>query len=113
MKKIALPLFLLMSSFCSCENKNALPTPADECAAISYALHVQPIISAHCAITGCHVTGFPPGDFTTYEGVRAQIENGFFQSKVLELKSMPPSDSLNEGELETLQCWVEHGALNN
>lgn len=112
MKKIAL-LFLLVSTFCSCENKNAWPIPADECAAISYAQHVQPIITAHCAVAGCHVTGFPPGDFTTYEGVHAKIENGFFQSKVLEQKIMPPSDSLSDHELETLQCWVEHGALNN
>jgi hypothetical protein len=45
--------------------------------------------------------------------VHAQIENGFFQLKVLEQKSMPPSDSLNESELETLQCWVDQGAKNN
>ena len=113
MKKIALPFFLMTTSFCSCENKNALPTPADECTTVSYAQHVQPIISAHCAIAGCHVTGFPPWDFRAYEGVRAHVENGFFQSKVLEQKSMPPLDSLNEGELETLQCWFEQGALNN
>jgi hypothetical protein len=111
--KIALPFFFVVSSFCSCENKNALPTPADECASISYSGNVAPIISRYCGISGCHVTGFLPGDFTTYEGVHAQIENGLFQLKVLDQKSMPPLDSLNEGELGTLQCWVEHGALNN
>ena len=113
MKEILLLSVLAMSSFCSCENKKDLPVPADECAKTSYSKNVAPIISTHCAISGCHVTGFPPGDFTTYEGVHAQIENGFFQSKVLEQQSMPPSDSLNEGELEILQCWVDHGALNN
>ena len=113
MMKFFLLLILAMSSFCSCENKKALPIPADQCDLISYSIHVTPIISNHCAITSCHVAGFPPGDFTTYEGVHAQIENGFFQLKVLEQKSMPPFDSLNEGELETLQCWVDQGAKNN
>ena len=113
MKEILLLSVLAMSSFCSCENKKDLPAPDGECAEISFSENVAPIISGHCAISGCHVSGFPPGDFTTYEGVHAQIENGFFQSKVLEQMSMPPSDSLNESELETLQCWVEQGSLNN
>ncbi|HYV91910.1 MAG TPA: hypothetical protein VE978_09005 [Chitinophagales bacterium] len=113
MKKFFLPLIVAMSSFCSCENKKAWPTPADQCDFISYSVHVVPIISRHCAIAGCHVAGFPPGNFTTYEGVHAQIENGFFQLKVLEQRSMPPSDSLNEEELETLQCWVDQGAKDN
>lgn len=113
MKKFVLPLILAMSSFCSCENKKALPSPADQCDLISYSMNVVPIISRHCAIAGCHVAGFLPGNFTTYEGLHAQTENGFFQWMVLEQRSMPPSDSLNEGELKTLQCWIDQGAKDN
>ena len=113
MKRISILIFVAMLSFCSCENKKAFPTLDDPCDLISYSINVVPIIDTHCAIAGCHVAGFLPGDFTTYGGVYAQIKNGFFQSKVLEQRSMPPSDSLNESELQILQCWVDHGALNN
>jgi hypothetical protein len=113
MKKFFLFLILTACSFCSCENKKALPTPLDLCDRISFSENVEPILNIHCAVSGCHVSGFPPGDFTTYEGVHAQIENGFFQSKVLGDRSMPPFDSLSKEELETLQCWVDHGAPNN
>ena len=113
MKNIFLMLILAMLPFWSCENKTALPTPADQCATISYSKNVAPIISKHCCIRGCHASGSPPGDLTTYEGLHAQIENGFFQSKVFEQKSMPPTDALNEGELETLKCWIQYGALSN
>jgi len=110
MKKFLLQLFFTSFFFCGCVKEK---TTANECSGNSFAKDVAPIIETHCAITGCHVAGFPPGDFTTYNGLHAVVENGFFQLKVLQQKIMPPADSLCDSDLRVLQCWVDQGALNN
>ena len=85
----------------------------NECSENSFSKDVVPVINKYCAVSGCHVEGFPPGDFTKYEGLHAVVENGFFQEKVFQQRIMPPADSLSDSELKVLQCWVDHGALNN
>ena len=113
MKKIFFVAYIVTILFSSCLNKeNELPEP-DACATVSFMKDVQPVINEHCAIAGCHVTGFLPGDFTTYEALKQKIDSGLFQLMVFELEIMPPADSLNDNELKTIQCWIENGAMNN
>ena len=81
--------------------------------AVSYSETVEPLISSACGITGCHVSGFEWGDFTSYAGVKEQAESGRLWLLVGVVRTMPPQNSLFEEDLEMLKCWLDEGALDN
>jgi len=100
--------------FYSCQNEKSDALFAIPCSAVTYSQDVVPIINKHCAISGCNVTGFPSGDFTTYDGLHQQVENGFFRLKVLEQSVMQPNgDSFSDNDLMILQCRVNNGVPDN
>ena len=86
-------------------------TATDTC---KFSTHIQPIINQNCALAGCHSTGFGSGDFTSYSGLFAKIDNnGPFESRVLIVQDMPPSGSLSVSNRDLIQCWLDNGATNN
>ena len=81
---------------------------------VSYELDIQPIISGNCAISGCHVQGGTgPGDFSTYNPLKARVDNGTFEEEVISARTMPPSGSLGECNILIIQAWLDAGAPNN
>jgi hypothetical protein len=66
-----------------------------------------------CALSGCHVSGFPPGDFTNYEVLKKKVLDGKVQKVVFELSIMPPTDKLTASETSVLKCWIDNGAKSN
>jgi len=83
----------------------------------SYMADVVPIISKTCAIENCHVSGFFEGDYTNYDDIKAQVDEGVFKVE-LEEGTMPPMNTagpkeLTDTERNTLLCWIEDGAPNN
>ncbi|MEQ8907855.1 MAG: hypothetical protein RIC95_01570 [Vicingaceae bacterium] len=86
-------------------------------AAISFQADVQPIIQANCATSGCHnaVTVAGGGNFTTYAGIKAKVDNGSFENRVIVRQDMPPSNKtpLSNSEIDLLKDWLEAGAPNN
>lgn len=73
---------------------------------VSYSLDIKPIIITYCLGTGnqhCHVTNTNQGsngDFTTYAGLKAKVDNGSIEARVLNpLGGMPPSYSLSPQQL--------------
>ena len=85
----------------------------DPCSEITYSETVKPLIHTKCALTGCHVSGFTPGDFTNYDVIRRKVTEGKIQLMVFELDLMPPDDTLTSDEKDKLKCWMSGGALNN
>ncbi len=79
----------------------------------SYQLTIVPIINSNCTTSGCHDAGSPSGNFTTYNGLKAKVDNGALRKRVLEDKDMPPSGSLSQEERDKLNCWLEKAAPNN
>ena len=81
----------------------------------SYSNDIAPIISATCAISGCHVEGFANGDFTSYDGVNARAS--VINRRAVVQRNMPPSNSrgpdLNDAQRQLINCWIENGALDN
>jgi hypothetical protein len=119
---------ILLIAFCylqSCTNdKGELPKPIVIPSA-PYQTTVKPIIVTYCYGQGnqtCHVTPSNQGangDFTTYAGLKAKVDNGSIQTRVLNPGGgMPPSYStgpvaLTSADLQKLKTWVNNGAQNN
>lgn len=116
---------LLLVSSCylqSCtSDKGEVPKPI---ATVSYQSDIKPIIQTYCSGQGgqsCHVTPSnqgAPGDFSTYAGLKEKVDNGTIQSRVFNLKDMPPTYSngptaLTAEDLETFKSWVNNGAPEN
>lgn len=86
-----------------------------DCSTISsaYNANIRPIINANCMSSGCHNAGSVHGDFSTYAGVKAKVDNGSMNTRVLEDKNMPPSGPLPLDARKKIKCWIENGAPNN
>ena len=85
----------------------------DPCAEVSFLENIQPLVNLKCAVSGCHVQGFQPGDFTNYEVIKEKVTEGKLQRMVFELGIMPPVNKLSAEEMSLLKCWVENGAHYN
>ena len=85
----------------------------DPCASVSYTETIRPLVASRCALPGCHVSGFQPGDFSDYAVLKQKVEKGTLQLMVLSLNNMPPSDKLSEEEKALLQCWIQSGATDD
>ena len=112
-KKYLLIFFSFICCGCVYHNKDEM---LENCGwRITYNKPVRSIIASHCAVSGCHVSGFQPGDYTTYSGIKEKVDNGKFKLRVLDLKIMPPysKPKLDDDELQILKCWMEQGALEN
>jgi hypothetical protein len=86
---------------------------------------VKDIINETCAYAGCHdgAGGIGPGDYSTFDGLLEDLENGSFASRVITQKDnpvigMPPDksvypesqqDSLSTVQLEIITCWLQEG----
>ena len=114
-KKTIFILFILALSSCYNDNEEELYGPVScDVSNVTYSNDVTVIIYSSCATTGCHVSGGTgPGDFTTYNDLKASVDNGSFETRVLVQKTMPPSTPLSDCDLEILQAWIEGGALQN
>lgn len=93
--------------FLSCTNDKF---ESDPCAAVSYIETIRPLVNLKCAVYGCHVSGFPPGDFTGYEVLKQKVNEGKLQLVVFDLKIMPPVNKLTDEETALLKCWIANGA---
>ncbi len=85
----------------------------DPCAEVSYFQTIKPLVNLKCAVTGCHISGFQPGDFTNYEILKKKVSEGKIQKVVFELSIMPPTNKLTETEYAVFKCWVKNGAKYN
>ena|SRR5690349_16662291 len=85
----------------------------DPCSSVSYVETVRPLVDTKCAVAGCHVSGFQPGDFTVYEVLKQKAVDGKIQLMVFTLGNMPPVEKLSEEEKLELKCWIQSGAQRN
>lgn len=76
------------------------------------------LVERTCAYANCHVSGFPSGDYTTYESMLVHLDDGQVFNRVLAIRDMPPNyadgpKKLTEEELELFSCWLENGYPEN
>lgn len=116
LKTFAAGLFVVVvSTSCEFNSEEELYGPEPEPPVeVSYSAHIEPIIQMSCATTACHTQGgFANGNFDDYTGVKAKVDNGSFEQRVLVDKDMPPGGSLSNEELALLKAWLDNGAPNN
>ena len=101
------------------------PLEGCESLAQSYEGQVKDIIDQTCAYSGCHdgAGGIAPGNYRSYEGLRAILQNGTFVERTIDQREnpslgMPPDqtvypesnqDDLSELQLEIITCWIQNG----
>ncbi|MFY0605305.1 MAG: hypothetical protein JXR10_01235 [Cyclobacteriaceae bacterium] len=76
---------------------------------VSLSTDIMPIITANCAVSGCHNGSRSPNLSTAN-----QVKNS--ASRVLARTSngtMPPGGSLSQAHIDLITCWVNDGAENN
>ena len=96
-------------SFLSCSHDKF---EADPCSAVSYVEQIRPLVETKCALAGCHVAGFQPGDFTKYDVLKKKAADGKIQLMVFSVNNMPPVNKLTAAEKSLLKCWIDNGAAN-
>ncbi|MBS1567846.1 MAG: hypothetical protein JST45_00245 [Bacteroidetes bacterium] len=93
------------------------PSGFCDTSAISFTATVQPILQSNCAVLGCHVAGGQgTGDFTTYAGFKAQVDNGAVLPAIKYEGNgpfMPPGGMLEPCAIKQIELWIQAGAPNN
>ncbi len=84
----------------------------------SYGADILPLVNASCAVPTCHVPGGDgEGDYTSYTGLKGNIDNGTFETQVFDLKEMPDTSTgvlpLTEDEINMFKCWIAIGYPEN
>lgn len=111
---------MLLFSSCYYDNEEELyeyynqANPCDT-AAISFANDIMPMIQGNC-VSGCHVPGGTAqgaGIFENYAEVKAKVDNGSMNNRVVVQRTMPPSGALTDCQIAQLQAWILNGAPNN
>lgn len=116
-------LFLICAPFMACtyDVASTLEPPAvlcDTLTAVTYSNTIRPILDAHCAVPGCHVTGGEgTGNFTTYAGIYGQVTSGALIPSIEwapDAIAMPPQgDPLSDCDIAKIVIWVNAGAPEN
>jgi uncharacterized membrane protein len=80
--------------------------------AAKFAADVKPIISAKCAISGCHDATASGGVILqTYAQISAKKDR--INARAVVEKTMPASGALLPADIAKIKCWIESGAPNN
>jgi hypothetical protein len=116
---LALSLLLFcLSNACTFDQLD--PAEPGDCSNIeaTYDTNIQPIITTYCSYSGCHVQGFPNGDFSTYSAMLARLESGSIETRTIGLMDMPPKNAsgpkdLAPEDLELLACWLSNDFPEN
>lgn len=83
---------------------------------ISYQDQVSQIVTAKCAIPACHNGDMGANldwrDFQNFQS-RADEVRRRIQLPASDPEHMPRRGALTTGEIQTIVCWVQQGALDN
>ena len=95
MKKIYFALFcgltFLVASCTKTDNKT--PIASIDCDPITYQLNIKPLVETSCALGGCHSSETGRA-ITNYEQLKAYVDAGEIEERVLDKQTMPRTGSL-------------------
>ena len=119
-KKYILPIIVIGCAILSALpygcTSDKLPEPSlDFCdslgySALTYDADIRPIIEMKCMTDNdiCHRAGSGLGDYSTYERMKIDLDNGGIHRQIFTLDLMPPNgeEDLTQEEKEQIQCWL-------
>lgn len=116
MQKISKVLFFFIFIGVYACTKDSVDPVDNSCgSSFSYNDDVKLIIDNSCAYSGCHDGGGgAPGNYTSFDGLNDVLMSGFFMSRVVFTKDMPPSyatgpTELTNNELSIIEEWLSAG----
>ncbi|MFC2176550.1 hypothetical protein ACFLR1_06245 [Bacteroidota bacterium] len=122
LKHLGIPTLLLacISLFSSCYYDNEeelyeIYNAGNNCdtTGVSFSKDIMPMIQGNC-ITGCHTAGGSgSGIFENYNAVKAKVDNGSLNNRVVVMQNMPLGAKLTTCQIEQMQAWILKGAPNN
>jgi hypothetical protein len=78
----------------------------------SYDSVIVPLITQNCASSSaCHGSGAVFGDYTGFQEIKADIDNGSFYDRVYITGDMPPTKPLTDCDSLLLLHWLNNGIL--
>lgn len=101
-------LIYLMCTLGACTNDKTETSSVEN---VTYEKDIKPLVKSKCAVSGCHVSGFQPGDFTCYETLKQKAADGKLRLMVFELNNMPPVNKLTADEKALFESWLDNHAL--
>jgi hypothetical protein len=115
----SMALCLAMTS-CYYDNVEELyPNTDCDTTDVSYTLEIRPLLDQSCSYSGCHGGPTPAAllDLNDYSEVKKIADNGQFESRinrdVSDPQLMPPAGKLGSCQIETIEAWINQGALEN
>lgn len=116
---LSVSLLLLVTGISGCykDNEEFLYPGSNQvidCASTpaKFTADVFPIITAKCAISGCHDATASGGMiFQSFSQISAAKDR--INARAIVEKSMPATGILLTTEIAMIKCWIDGGALNN
>lgn len=101
-------LILSASLLLACNSEKL--TPICDGTTPTYQTNVAAIIMQSCSSTSaCHGYG-ANNQLISYNQIKATVDNGSFEKRVLVKQNMPKGSVLTQDEINTIQCWLNNGA---
>ena len=97
-------------------NQNAPNNSCEDCDSSVYNFSgpVAAIFSTSCTTSiGCHASGSPNGQFTSYEAIKPFADNGTIMDRAIAKMDMPVAAPLPPCDITRLRKWLEEGGPNN
>lgn len=112
---------MIMVAGCYHDNKeeiyqNFIPCTVDTTVAVTYSADIGPLLTANCAIDGCHNSSSRQSelDLSTYADAKVIADDGRLENRINGIGPiMPPSGSLRLCDIEKIEIWINEGAPNN
>ena len=76
---------------------------------IEYSATIENIIQSNCAIASCHGGSQSP-DLRSFQNIQSNASRIKTRTSA---RTMPPSSSLTQSQIDAIACWVDDGAPNN
>jgi hypothetical protein len=126
MRKLIIVAGLLLTigvCFTGCYKDVIIPQSSNPSAppqATSYAKDIQPIFTANCALSGCHVAGSQAPNLTAGSSYNALLSGGFVNTLIpnqstlyLMINGEMEVHIPNAADRQKIYDWIRTGAINN
>jgi hypothetical protein len=103
---------ILLAQACYYDNEEELYPGDSDCntAGLTYQNAIKALVDTRCAVSGCHVSGTGRVVLTTYQGVKAIVDDGRLAQRAIVDKTMPPTGPLPSCSIRQLEQWIADGA---